>query len=86
MRRPGFMVGGTTVQSAGRGVGFDGGSLGIHFGCVSTNVQLILIANSTVLSRRTFENNGNCFVFYVFLQAIVPPSRVAVMDRFIVIQ
>jgi hypothetical protein len=49
-------------------------------------VQLILIANSTVLSRRTFENNGNCFVFYVFLQAIVPPSRVAVMDRFIVMR
>jgi hypothetical protein len=60
------MVGGTTVQSAGRGVGFDGGSLGIHFGCVSTNVQLILIANSTVLSRRTFENNGNCFVLCFF--------------------
>ena len=27
---------------------------------------LILIADSPILSRRTFENNGNCFVSYVF--------------------
>lgn len=61
------MVGGTAVQNAGRGVGFDGGSLGIHFGCVSTNVQLILIAHSTIFCHvEPLKTIGNCFVFYDF--------------------